>query len=77
MVEQSIVAEPRRKLKAGDLVKILNCDAKNARGRNPGDWVQAKIVSNSELALTALFSDGTREIIPWSSGRICNAKNYA
>jgi hypothetical protein len=70
----STVAEPRSKLKRGDPVKILKHEAKNARGCDPGEWMQAWVVSNSEAAATVLFRDGTREVIPWSSGRACAAK---
>lgn len=37
-------------------------------------WLDATVISNSEIALSVAYADGTQEVIEWASGRIGGAK---
>jgi hypothetical protein len=69
MAEDLLGAGPLGTFTKGDRIRIL------PDGGAAGDWVDARVVSNSASAMTVVFSDGSQEVIPWKSGRICDPRN--
>lgn len=58
-----------RSLKRGDPVQILRGGDLTSVGDRKGDWFDATVVSNSDGAVAAKFSDDGLEVVPWTSGR--------
>ena len=65
----------RASLKKGDPIRILRGGHPTSNSDGTGQWVEAIVISNSEVALTVKFSDDGQEVVPWRSGRICGVEN--
>ncbi|PSH58914.1 hypothetical protein [Phyllobacterium sophorae] len=72
--EPAMETEPRRILKGGNPVSLLEHETTNAQRCDPADWVEGMVISNYDIGPMVLFADDTREVIAWASGRICRAK---